>query len=265
MRIASLFCFGALLALILSGTGCRTYGNPKEPHYLYATRLGTNSFSGTNISNIDSALSTFKPKNRFETNENPTIIAYNVEGFSEIRLLNVQTHETVSCPNVVFRKDALTIVSLYVPKAGEYELFAPDWFSRHAVFRFSVARPALSDQPGQENTLDHSSRMGRLRELEMDSKNPWQNYDVIYEVMVEQKWYELLDQGHYGYQTGKVVLKSRLFPDGTIDEVKTVESDISRPQTESCIEALLKTSPFQPWPKSLQFDYREITFTFNCL
>jgi hypothetical protein len=63
-----------------------------------------------------------------------------------------------------------------------------------------------------------------------------------------------------------VVVRFNLHADGTISQMKTMESDVGDTLGFTCEAAVLGASPFGRWPSVLRaqaVDPREITFTFN--
>ena len=70
-------------------------------------------------------------------------------------------------------------------------------------------------------------------------------------------------------RTGKVVVKFRLHPDGSVDRVKTESSEVGDLLTFFCESAIIEPNPYPRWPSEL-FDQHgkdpiEITFTFTYL
>lgn len=97
--------------------------------------------------------------------------------------------------------------------------------------------------------------------------SPFGNYDARFVAIVQQCWYELLDQQRYTFdRVGKVVLRFKLSFDGRIKDMETVESNVGEVFTLLCQMAVTKPAPFDKWPtemrKMIREDDREVMFTF---
>jgi hypothetical protein len=84
---------------------------------------------------------------------------------------------------------------------------------------------------------------------------------------VQQRWDELLDNHRYAEdRNGKVTLKFKLKPDGTVIEMQTVENNVGEVLGYLCQEAIEEAAPFAKWPTDMSrmigTNYRDITFTF---
>lgn len=106
-------------------------------------------------------------------------------------------------------------------------------------------------------------------ESSMDVKaSPFGNYDRAFIAAVQQRWYKLLEEHHYGFErSGKVVLRFRLRSDGTVTDMTQLESEVGDVWAFLCESAVLTQSPFARWPLEMRrmigADVREITFTFH--
>ena len=97
--------------------------------------------------------------------------------------------------------------------------------------------------------------------------SPFGDYDLRMVAAVQERWWALLEERRFSLErTGKVVLRFNLHGDGTISQLKTVQSDVGETLGFTCEAALMGASPFGRWPtvlKAQALDPREITFTFT--
>ncbi len=102
----------------------------------------------------------------------------------------------------------------------------------------------------------------------LDAKaTPFGDYDRAIIEAVTQRWYDLLDSHHYAEdRKGKVTLRFKLKPDGTIIEMQPLENNVGELLGYLCQEAIEEAAPFGKWPpdmvRMIGANYREITFTF---
>lgn len=102
----------------------------------------------------------------------------------------------------------------------------------------------------------------------LDAKaTPFGDYDRAIIEAVTQRWYDLLDSHHYAEdRDGKVTLRFKLKPDGTIIEMQPLENTVGELLGYLCQEAIEEAAPFGKWPpdmvRMIGANYREITFTF---
>ncbi len=91
-------------------------------------------------------------------------------------------------------------------------------------------------------------------------------YDSALVAAVQNRWDDLLEHRSYsGDAVGKVKLKFRLHPDGSISELRLVESTVDLTLALLCQSAIRDPAPFGPWPSDMKAeiqDNREVTFTF---
>jgi outer membrane biosynthesis protein TonB len=97
--------------------------------------------------------------------------------------------------------------------------------------------------------------------------SPFGAYDEAVISAVQQRWYLLLDdQGTAGSQTGKVTLRFHLNSDGSVSEMKLVDSTVDLTLALICQSAVRDPAPFAPWPaemrKEIGAKFREVTFAF---
>lgn len=102
----------------------------------------------------------------------------------------------------------------------------------------------------------------------LDAKaTPFGEYDRAIVEAVSQRWYDLLDSRRFAQdRSGKVILRFKLKPDGTIIEMQTIENTVGELLGYLCHEAIEEAAPFAKWPpdmvRMIGANYREITFTF---
>ncbi len=96
---------------------------------------------------------------------------------------------------------------------------------------------------------------------------PFGDYDRAIIEAVSQRWYDLLDSRRFAEdRNGKVILRFKLKPDGTIIEMETVENNVGELLGYLCHESIEEAAPFGKWPpdmlRMIGTNSREITFTF---
>ena len=92
-------------------------------------------------------------------------------------------------------------------------------------------------------------------------------YDAYFIEVVQQHWYDLLDQINYvGYRSGKVELSFRLNYDGRITDMKVNDSNVGDMLSLVCQQAILEPAPYDKWSSAMRLevgrDYRELHFVF---
>lgn len=98
--------------------------------------------------------------------------------------------------------------------------------------------------------------------------SPFGIYDAAMIYVISSTWYALLDESRFTYErSGKVVIRFTLHSDGTISDLKTLESEVGDTLAFMCETAIIKPQPFNRWPAIMRqevgADTREITFTFH--
>lgn len=98
--------------------------------------------------------------------------------------------------------------------------------------------------------------------------SPFGLYDAAMIYVIQQAWYALLDESRFTYdRSGKVVLRFTLRSDGSVTNMKTIETEVSDTLAFICETAVIKPQPFARWPAEMRrevgSDSREITFTFH--
>jgi len=102
----------------------------------------------------------------------------------------------------------------------------------------------------------------------LDVKNtPFGDYDSAIVQAVSQRWYDLLDSRRFAQdRSGKVILRFKLKPDGSIIEMQTLENTVGELLGYLCQEAIEEAAPFAKWPSDMAREVgtnsRDITFTF---
>jgi hypothetical protein len=102
----------------------------------------------------------------------------------------------------------------------------------------------------------------------LDAKaTPFGDYDAAIIEAVSQRWYDLLDNHRYAQdRSGKVMLRFKLKPDGSIIEMQTLDNTVGQMLGYLCQEAIEEAAPFAKWPPDMSrmigANYRDITFTF---
>ncbi len=92
-------------------------------------------------------------------------------------------------------------------------------------------------------------------------------YDKQIVDAVTDKWYAMLDSGHFAQdRTGKVVVHFKLKYDGTILEMITSENTVGISLAYVCREAIAEAAPFAQWPSDMRrqigVSFRDLRFTF---
>jgi len=127
---------------------------------------------------------------------------------------------------------------------------------------------AQRDQlPGQQMQQDGGVER-RAMWSTLDVKNTaFGDYDRELIEAVQQRWDDLLDNHRYAQdRDGKVTLRFKLKPDGTVIEMQTTENNVGEVLGYLCQEAVEEAAPFAKWPpdmaRMIGTNYRDITFTF---
>jgi hypothetical protein len=135
------------------------------------------------------------------------------------------------------------------------------------------ARPRTINQALQNLTQGEAMKQdGGVKRVRvyssLDAKQtPFGNYDKQIVDAVTDKWYAMLDSGHFAQdRTGKVVVRFKLKYDGTILEMTTLENTVGISLTYVCRQAIAEAAPFSKWPDDMRrmigANFREVSFTF---
>jgi hypothetical protein len=96
---------------------------------------------------------------------------------------------------------------------------------------------------------------------------PFGEYDRALVAAISQRWYDLLDRHRFtDDRSGKVTVRFKLKPDGTVIEMQTLDNTVGELLGYLCQESVEESAPFAKWPpdmvRMVGANYREITFTF---
>ena len=92
-------------------------------------------------------------------------------------------------------------------------------------------------------------------------------YDALFFSAVQQRWWDLLENGRRSALIpGEVRLSFLLHRDGNITDLKLGNSTVTEFQTQICLATLLDLSPFLKWPDAMReaigADERRVNFRF---
>lgn len=134
-----------------------------------------------------------------------------------------------------------------------------------------TVREALAQKPSQMPGLQMQQEGGVRRQSLSSSLDamatPFGAYDRAIVEAISQRWYDLLDQQKFALnRTGKVAVYFHLNSDGTITDLKIVDSSVGELLAYLCRNAIEQAAPFGKWPSDMRrmvgANFREITFTF---
>jgi len=94
----------------------------------------------------------------------------------------------------------------------------------------------------------------------------WGNYDRAFLAAVQQRWFDLLDQGQTFPTQGLVVLRFTLIPNGDVSDIEVLTNTLNLKAAAVCRKAVLDPAPYPAWPEDMRKecgDKRVITFTFR--
>jgi outer membrane biosynthesis protein TonB len=137
-------------------------------------------------------------------------------------------------------------------------------------------RPTRLSEVKTQPTLLAGQRMrqdGGVRrrgQVSLDAKaTPFGDYDAAIIASIQQRWYDILDEGASSTRSGKVGIEFRLHYDGRITDLRVVEQDVGELLTLFCRRAISDPAPFARWPNEMRQmvgrDYRDVRFTFYYL
>jgi hypothetical protein len=131
--------------------------------------------------------------------------------------------------------------------------------------RLNQVRPQPSLLAGQRMRQEGGVR--RRGQVSLDAKaTPFGAYDAAIIAAIQQRWYDILDEGTSSTRTGKVGVEFRLHYDGRITDLRVVEQDVGELLTLFCRRAISDPAPFAPWGNEMRQmigrDYRDVRFTF---
>ncbi len=146
----------------------------------------------------------------------------------------------------------------------------PDQSQPQAQDRPRTLRQALAQRdqlPGPQMQQDGGvPRRAAWASLDVKA-TAFGDYDRELIEAVQQRWDDLLDNHRYAEdRDGKVTLRFKLKPDGTVIEMQTVENNVGEVLGYLCQESIEEAAPFAKWPpdmvRMIGTNYRDITFTF---
>jgi hypothetical protein len=129
----------------------------------------------------------------------------------------------------------------------------------------AMARQQHNMLAGEKMKQDGGTRQ-RGRIIPSTKITPFSTYDAAFIAAVQQRWYDLLDNGNFSQRSGKVVLQFRLNYDGRITDMEMTDNNVGELLSLICQKAVLDPAPYQKWPSDMRRmigeNYREVTFTF---
>jgi TonB family protein len=94
-------------------------------------------------------------------------------------------------------------------------------------------------------------------------------YDYQFVNMVSSNWYQLLKDGKYNSEVGRVIVKFRLHSDGSVSDVRVKSSDVNGQLTDLCKKAVSIGAPYPTWPDdvftTVKASWCEVQFKFDYL
>lgn len=156
-------------------------------------------------------------------------------------------------------------------KPGDLAFVRPDPATeqeRKRPTRVAQVRPEPSMLAGQRMRQDGG--VARRGKVSLDARaTPFGAYDAAIIASIQQRWFDILDEGGSSTRTGKVGIEFRLHYDGRITDVRVVDQDVGELLTLYCRRAVSDPAPFAPWPSEMRQmvgrDYRDVRFTFYYL
>jgi outer membrane biosynthesis protein TonB len=149
----------------------------------------------------------------------------------------------------------------------EEQPVSPKSRSRPRTLKEALARPENSGLVGKKTRQEGGVRRRALQSSLDAVQTPFGAYDRAIVEAVQNRWYDLLGERQFtGEGTGKVVLRFNLNSDGSISQMKLVESTVDYTLALICQSAVRDPAPYGPWPGDMKrlvgADHREVTFTF---
>ena len=133
--------------------------------------------------------------------------------------------------------------------------------------RLEDVAPTQTAMIGQKMKQDGSVRRTRLSPSFDARGSTFGEYDAAFIRAVSDYWHGLVDERNYARdKVGHVVLDFKLNFNGTISEVKVIETTVDMTLEIPCRRAIADPAPFLPWPSEMRriigADFREVRFTF---
>lgn len=127
------------------------------------------------------------------------------------------------------------------------------------------ASQGATSMPGEKMKQAGGVRARAISSLDVTA-TPFGAYDAAVIAAIQSRWYALLDSQPLTRTTGKVTLAFHLNYDGSITDMKVVESTVSGLLSAMCQRAILDPAPFGVWPSDMRrmigANFRDVTFTF---
>jgi hypothetical protein len=129
----------------------------------------------------------------------------------------------------------------------------------------AMARQQNNMLAGEKIKQDGGTRQ-RGRIVPSVKATPFGTYDAAFIAAVQQRWYDLLDNGNFTQRSGKVVLQFHLNYDGRITDMEMTDNNVGELLALICQKAVLDPAPYAKWPSDMRRmigeNFREVTFTF---
>jgi hypothetical protein len=134
--------------------------------------------------------------------------------------------------------------------------------------RVAQVRPQAPLLAGQRTRQEGGVKRRGI--VSLDAKaTPFGAYDAAIIASIQQRWYDILDEGGSSTRSGKVGVEFRLHYDGRVTDLRVVDQDVGELLTLFCRRAISDPAPFAPWSAEMRQmvgrDYRDVRFTFYYL
>lgn len=130
----------------------------------------------------------------------------------------------------------------------------------------AAARKSAHLMPGEAMKQAGGVRARNIQSTLDAASTPFGVYDAAVVAAIQNRWYQLIDDQPLTRATGKVMLAFHLNYDGTISELKVLETTVSQLLTAMCQRAILDPAPYGVWPSDMRrmvgANFRDVTFTF---
>ena len=141
----------------------------------------------------------------------------------------------------------------------------PEPAPRQRLTRLAQVRPESPLLAG--NRMRQEGGVRRIGAVSVDAKaTPFGAYDAAIIRVIQQRWYDILDESTILTRSGKVVVEFRIHQDGRVTDLKVVDEDVGELLSLFCRRAISDPAPFAAWPSDMRRmvgrDYRDVRFTF---
>lgn len=114
------------------------------------------------------------------------------------------------------------------------------------------ARPRLAPELITGPLLKSQGSASRRGDLAIDATfSEFGEYEQQFYAAIQTGWYQEIDFFQPIDTATRVHVRFRIKADGTVDEVKAVQSTASKIATVICVTAITKRSPFRPWTEEM--------------